>query len=239
MKKFIGRFIPGYIKKWRSQYLKKQHLKMLSSSKPDVVFERIYQKNMWGDPESLSGAGSNLKQTAEISRRIPSLLKKYNIRSFLDLPCGDFNWMRHVDLSGINYTGGDIVKDLIKNNQQKYSKNTINFSVIDIMHDKLPDVDIIMCRDCFIHFSTKNILEALENIKRSKVRFLLTTSFLNTTVNTDILTGQWRGLNLLADPFNFSALEIINEKCTENDGLYSDKSLILIDVDSLRTGNAG
>ena len=28
----------------------------------------------------------------------------------LDVPCGDFRWMAHVDLSGIIYIGGDIIE---------------------------------------------------------------------------------------------------------------------------------
>jgi SAM-dependent methyltransferase len=238
MKKLIRKLIPGFIKRWRSEYLKNKYLRMLSRNKQEVVFEKIYRKNLWGDPESLSGGGSNLQQTAEISRLIPLLLKKYNVRSVLDLPCGDFNWMRNLDLSQINYIGGDIVKDLIKKNQAGYTKSNIHFKVIDIMNDQLPAVDLILCRDCFIHFSTKDILKSLENIKRSKARYLLTTSFIDRTSNTDILTGEWRGLNLTIPPFDVNPLETINEKCSEGGGIYKDKSLILIDVAALRSANA-
>ena len=50
-----------------------------------------------------SGPGSSLVQTATIRRDIPALLASLGIRSFLDAPCGDFNWMRHVDLGVERY----------------------------------------------------------------------------------------------------------------------------------------
>lgn len=234
MKKLISGLVPGFIKKWRSAYIKKEYLKMLKTNPPQEVFKQIYEKNLWGDPESVSGGGSNYEQTAQIAMVLPALLKKYNVSSFLDLPCGDFHWMQNIDLNGIDYIGADIVKPLIQSNQQKYSKKGIDFKVIDLLHDKLPEVDMMLCRDCFIHLSNKDVLQGLENIKKSNIRYLLATSFVDRLTNTDILTGQWRALNLLIAPFNLRAIEVLNEKCTEGSGEYADKSLILIDMGAVR-----
>lgn len=38
------------------------------------------------------------------------MLKKYSIKSILDIPCGDFSWMKKIELDGIEYIGADIVK---------------------------------------------------------------------------------------------------------------------------------
>src|SRR5215212_9991686 len=67
-----------------------------------AVFDQIVAENYWRDPESLSGAGSNLRQTETLRRELPGLLSKLSIRSLLDAPCGDFHWMQHVDLRGIS-----------------------------------------------------------------------------------------------------------------------------------------
>ena len=79
----------------------------------DVVFTEIFKRNFWGDRESVSGSGSNQEQTRVIVREIPRVLKEVGARTLLDLPCGDFNWMQRVDLSGVSYTGGEIVQDLV------------------------------------------------------------------------------------------------------------------------------
>jgi len=238
MKKLIGRFIPGFVKRWRNEYLKKRYLHLMKVKPPEKVFEHIYKTKYWGDDESVSGAGSTFQQTEEVRRILPELFKKYNVRSFLDLPCGDFHWMKKVNLQGVDYTGADIVKDMIAENQLKYATQNVNFKVINLLADELPAVDMIMCRDCFIHLSTDNIFKGLQNIKRSKIKYLLTTTYVDRTQNSDILTGQWRALNLLIAPFGLTPMEIISEKCTEADGLYPDKSLLLIDLEAWRNKTA-
>ena len=44
---------------------------------------------------------------------ILKVLKKYNIKSMLDASCGQYVWMRHVDIGDVRYIGGEIVKEKI------------------------------------------------------------------------------------------------------------------------------
>ena len=76
------------------------------------IFTEIAKENFWTESESVSGIGSAMAQTAEIRRHLPDVFFRFNIQSMLDIPCGDFNWMQHIDLANIQYTGGDIVKNL-------------------------------------------------------------------------------------------------------------------------------
>jgi hypothetical protein len=95
-------------------------------------------------------------------------------------------------------------------------------------------VDLILCRDCLFHLSYKDIFSALKNFKKSKSRFLLTTTFTNRTKNRNIFSGGWRPINLELPPFNLPRpVKIINENCTEADGKYSDKSLGLWNLESI------
>lgn len=63
-----------------------------------ATFTSIYRNNGWGSLESRSGAGSTLASTANIRRELPGLVERLNIRTLLDAPCGDFNWMKEVAL---------------------------------------------------------------------------------------------------------------------------------------------
>jgi 2-polyprenyl-3-methyl-5-hydroxy-6-metoxy-1,4-benzoquinol methylase len=123
------------------------------------IFKRIYEKNVWKSKESISGPGSTLKQTEKIRKKIPLLIKSKKIKSILDIPCGDFNWMNEIkiDKLNVNYIGADVVEELVKKNKQKYKKDNINFLKLNLTKDELPKVDLILCRDCLIHFSYKNI----------------------------------------------------------------------------------
>lgn len=198
-------------------------------------FDSIYQNNTWGNVESVSGEGSSLASTAAIRAGIPGLLKKYKIGSMLDIPCGDFNWMREVDLGGRHYIGADLVPDMIDKNRLFYSSPTREFQVIDLLKSDLPKADLIMCRDCLVHFSYSDINKAIRNMQKSRAKYLLTTTFVNQKHNDDIITGHWRPINLQVKPFGFpSPVEIINEQCTELNGKYPDKSLALWLLDDLR-----
>src|ERR1035437_7820532 len=86
---------------------------VLNSKDVEQRFTNIYRYNKWNGKESISGTGSDIYNTKIIIKELPILFNEYGISTMLDLPCGDFNWMRNVDLNDIDYTGADIVIDLI------------------------------------------------------------------------------------------------------------------------------
>ena len=66
----------------------------------------------------------------------------------------------------------------------------------------------------------------IKNFKRSGTKYLLITTFVNRLSNNDLGKGFWRTINIERPPFNFpNPIKIIDEKCTELNGEYSDKSL--------------
>ena len=176
--------------------------------------------------ESVSGPGSSLVQTSEIRRRLPVLFASLDIDSMLDAPCGDLNWMRHVDLRLEKYVGIDIVPSIIEQNRRQFENRNRKFYVSDMTNDFLPRCTLVFCRDCLVHFSFEEIWATLRNFYNSGAEYLLTTTFPNRQSNYDIQTGDWRPLNFQLEPFNFPApLRLINEHCTEGNGKFSDKSL--------------
>lgn len=222
---------------WKLILRKFTHLNFISKFRNRTLkdtFNYIYQKNHWAGKESISGKGSDLTQTTTIINEIPNLLKAYKINTFLDIPCGDFNWMQYMDLEGINYIGGDIVEALILKNQESFKKENVQFKTINLVEDNLPESDLLMSRDCFVHLSYENIFKAIHNIKLSKCEYLLATTFKDRTVNFDTTNGHWRTLNLEIPPFNFpKPMHLINENCTEKNGRYKDKSLGLWKIKDL------
>jgi len=198
------------------------------------IFEEIAKSNFWIENESSSGFGSTLEQTKEIGNNLPTILKTFKIKKLLDLPCGDFNWMKTIDLSDIVYTGGDIVDKLITANRNLYCHSNTSFTHLDILKDDLGEHDLLFCRDCFVHFSFKDIERALKNIKRSNITYLITTTFPEEKSNKDVVTGGWRPLNLEKEPFNFpNPMYLLNERCTEKNGIFADKSLGLWKIQDL------
>jgi hypothetical protein len=187
------------------------------------VFEEIFEQNVWGDSDSRSGMGSNLVYTETLRAELPILIDEFGFASMLDIPCGDFFWMRLLVLP-LDYIGGDIVPQLVEGNQRQFGGDTRRFARMDIVCHRLPTVDLVLCRDCLVHLSYEDAFRALSNIKRSGSTYLLTTTCFARQSNRDIRTGDWRPLNLCIPPFSFAPpLRLIDEKAPQEG--FRDKSL--------------
>jgi len=198
------------------------------------VFSTIYKDNVWNSDESRSGPGSQLNTTRIIREKLPVLFRQFEIKTFLDVPCGDYNWMKEVDKQNIIYKGGDIVPELIEENNQKYKTENVSFEVIDITRDILPTVDMIFCRECLQHLSYENVFKALNNIKCSGSKYFLVTSYPSTISNWDIFDGDYRPLNLTISPFNLPRpLLKIHEK-SDSTRSGKDKYLYLYKLEDMK-----
>ena len=188
-------------------YKRKKFEKNLFKTKSiEERFNKIYSTNYWLDDESRSGTGSSLRSTENIRIHLPKIIERFHIKRLFDAPCGDFNWMPQV-LKNVNvdYIGSDIVEDLIISNR-KNEKNNIKFVKLDIRIDKLPASDLMICRDCLFHFSYEDIFKFLDNFLISDIKYILLTSHLNTEdkfENRNIITGDFRKIDLFSKPFNF------------------------------------
>jgi len=168
-------------------------------------FRTYYVRKSWGSGiESASGHGSSLAVTEALRHALPDLWKEYGIRSILDIPCGDFHWMKEVSRNGIHYIGGDIVPELIADNQRRYSAPDVEFRQIDMLKGTLPKVDLIFCRDCFLHYPYRYIQSAIEHFVASDSRYVLLSTYPDLMKNEDLVTpGLARSVNLSIAPFNF------------------------------------
>jgi SAM-dependent methyltransferase len=198
------------------------------------IFEAIYKSNFWSSQESHSGGGgSHINTTTKIRKALPEVWKIYDIKTFLDVPCGDYNWMKEVNKKGIEYIGGDIVEDMIEENNRKYRDNNISFRKLDITKDILPKVDMIFCKDCLQHLSDENVSKAIKNFVNSGSRYLFTTSYPLTLKNWNIVDGDCRQLNLLKPPFNLpEPLYKIQER--PNGGNELDKNMYLWCINDIK-----
>ena len=181
--------------------------KILEFEKTEDRFSEIYKSNYWSDSESRSGKGSNFQSTENIRLHLPIILNKHNIKSIFDAPCGDLNWMMHIlKKIDIMYHGSDIVSDIISYNKEKYENENIRFSKLDITKDKLPRSDLMICRDLLFHLSYKDIFLFFENFLSSEINYLLINSHSNNSnifENKDIITGDFRLLDIFSEPLNF------------------------------------
>src|SRR3954466_3757152 len=108
-----------------------EHAEELADLGLQELFERIYETNLWSDPETRSGVGSSLDSTRVVRAKLPAALRELEARVLLDAPCGDFTWMEHVDLGEIAYIGGDIVPTIVGENRRRFATASRKFVTLD------------------------------------------------------------------------------------------------------------
>ena len=201
---------------------------IFSSNSQKEKFELIYKTNFWSSKESKSGFGSEKKNTINIKKEIINIINNKKIKSILDAPCGDFNWIKDILNEQLQYIGADIVQDLISENLKNYKKENIDFLTLDITRDPLPDVDLMICRDCLIHLSFEKIKLFFENFKKSNINLLLLTSYKlkdaqKKIINIDIPDGEFREIDMSEPPFSLPVpIKTIQDKDeqTKKSGFY-------------------
>jgi len=197
-------------------------------------FTHIYRTNGWRGRESVSGRGSDSDQTEELKIQLPIILTNLRVESLLDLPCGDLNWMKEVDLGPTSYTGADIVPDLIADLQERFQGSGRRFVCLDATRQNPGRFDAIFCRDMLVHLSREDITRCLTNFKKSGSKYLLTTHFTADRSYEELNAIGWRPINLTLPPFSFPApIQILNEACTEGDGAFADKTISVWRLDEL------
>ena len=165
------------------------------------IFEHIIKNRYWRD--SVCGTGSTVQYTEPLRTALRAFLEKHNLQSMLDAPCGDYSWMSMTELpANFKYVGADIVTALVDSNKSKYPN--VEFHCLDITSDCLPDVDVLFCRDCLIHFSFDDIKKAFKNIVRSNIQHVMLTNYPDQQV-PDISTGGFHPTNFTLDPINLGA----------------------------------
>ena len=197
----------------KKYFRKREESNLFRNASTEEIFTHIYLANKWGDEESRSGKGSNLAVTESLREALPDMLLQFNINSMLDIPCGDFHWMKEIDLPLTRYQGADIVKPMIEENQVRYGNEKREFLHLDLLRDPLPKVDAIFCRECLVHLSYADIEKALQNIRKSGASYLFTTHFPQRKYNEDIVTGKHHSLNFYLPPFSWPQPELEFVEC--------------------------
>ena len=180
-------------------------------------FEKIYEDKVWvnqPNARALSGNGSELENTVNLRIELPKIVSQLGITNLLDIGCGDWNWMSQITLPCC-YIGVDIVESVIKTNMTSYGGPSTSFFVLYAVVDPLPVCDAVLLREVIFHLSISDIHRLIKKIFQTNPLYLLITSDPDVKKNDDIVSGDFRMLNLEIKPFFFpKPLMIINDNAT-------------------------
>ncbi len=167
------------------------------------IFTDIYKNKKWKDNYGTdSGPGSSIECSKPYLDFLQEFCMSNNIKSILDLGCGDFNLMMHFNFNKIEYVGIDIVDYIIVKNQQLYGISNIKFKCESITEYKMDNhYDLIILKDVFQHLSINNIKKILGNINKNK-HVIITNDYSDNNNNNDINDGGYSSIDLLKFPYN-------------------------------------
>jgi len=202
-------------------------------------FEAIYKEKIWSPQgehtDFYSGTGSHdITIVQPYVRAVIDFLGNFSDKQdIVDLGCGDFNVGHQISTHANKYIACDIVVDLIIRNKSIYCDSNVNFKVVNIVDDDLPDGDIVFIRQVLQHLSNADILKVIP--KLYKYKFLIITEHLpnshNFAPNKDFVSGpsirleRNSGIVLTEPPFNLT-FKKSKEICSVNEDDGSIKTMI-------------
>lgn len=179
-----------------------------------AVFDSIYAEATWGknaEGKGSSGSGSTLASTAVYRAYLQAFMKEHHITSVVDAGCGDWEFSKAIDWTGIDYKGYDIVPSVIAKNQAKHASSNVHFYVANIVTDELPSADLLVSKHVLQHLPNADVATFLQTLPKYR-HVLLTDSVQKSTLsgdNRDIPVGEYRPLDPTRPPFSLPATKVL------------------------------
>ena len=171
------------------------------------VFNKYYQTNAWIGGGS--GTGSTSENTIVYREFLSSFLRDNQIKSVVDLGCGDWQFSQLLDWSGIQYLGIDVSSVVLINTRQ-FTRPNINFAELDGSSNDLPGADLLIVKDVIQHWSNADILHLLPVLKKFRFALITNTSHKNLKrLNANIRPGGCRPVDLSISPFNINGKYVL------------------------------
>lgn len=175
-----------------------------SKNSSEEVFTNIYEKGIWGG-KWFSGGGSKVEGSAPYMKLLQEFLKKYEIKTVVDIGCGDWLFSRHMDWTGIQYTGYDVVDHIIEVNQKQFASNNIVFKKADCLSDYIQGGDLLLCKEVLQHLTNDDVHYFIKNII-PKFHYCLIVNQIDritkSSDNPDQARGGTRPIDLTKAPFS-------------------------------------
>ena len=184
-------------------------LKTTTAAPASEVFGRYYDSDpAWGGG---SGPGSDPYFTIEYRCFLDKFLRMNDIRSVVDVGCGDWSFSRLLDLRGISYLGLDVVPNIVAKNNRAFGSDTCKFEVMPESPALVPGADLLVMKDVLQHLPDAEVRSLCRSLIPKFKFALLTNSFRKhgAAHNVDINLGEFRCLDLTAPPFSLNGVYVL------------------------------
>lgn len=194
----------------------------LKKKRVEDIFSDIYKNNTWGGTPGTfySGDGTYNPNASIYIEKIAAFIRDHDIKSILDIGCGDFIVMSKVlEKVNVNYTGADVVAELIEHHQKNFSSGNIRFITLNAIDDDLPTADLVTIRQVLQHLSNDQIKKILKKLSKFKYVIISEHMLVGDSIapNIDKIPGPHirtrihSHVDLEAPPFDVKNAEILFE----------------------------
>lgn len=220
IKETLKKIIPHSVLQKRRQKIAREEQKKFADKTVAETFGEIYEKNLWGgrEGEFYSGEGSTGKYSKLYAETVKKFICENNVKTVVDLGCGDFRVASEIVSDEFKYIGCDVVPSLVAHLNKNFANENARFRRVNIIEDELPDGDLCLIRQVLQHLSNGEIKRILENCK--KYKYLIITEHYphpkrEIVPNLDIPHGPEMRLHydsaviLDAPPFNLKNIKLL------------------------------
>lgn len=178
-------------------------------------FTATYAANEW---RYGSGHGSLPINNVPYIEFISNFIVRNDIRTVVDLGCGDWQFSRFMDWSKVKYAGFDLVEAVINENNNNFSSENVEFKLLRDL-SSIPSADLLICKDVMQHLPNRIVIDYIEFAFR-KFRYILITNddLPEQWLNGDIRAGNFRPVRLDRHPFNYPAATVFGWNLFWTDG---------------------
>lgn len=219
----------------------------MSEAKANVedVFSFIFRQGFW-HPDVKSGEGSIPSRNRRYMKILRDFFREKQIKSVVDLGCGDWSFSQQIDWSGIDYLGIDIVPELIDSLNTRFGRPGVRFRRDNLVTCPLPRADLAISKDVLQHLPGSMIAQYLERLTSFKYAILTNDRLkyeprswrglwrlVETPLkpNSEIEPGGWRILRLNDPPFRLGAKVLADLPYWATDGVHRKEVLLWTNPD--------
>ena len=221
LREAIKRQLPVWLLRWNKRRKWEPIRQQYGALPVAECFSEIYRTKLWGEAEGeefYSGGGSEAHFAVPYVELVQSLIAKHQIRTVVDLGCGDYRVGRRICAQGdLRYVGVDVVPDLIAHNRSSFGGPQVEFRCANLIDDALPDGELCLIRQVLQHLTNAEISRVLA--KCAKYRVVLVTEGLFTkpgsrpnldiTHGPDVRASDNSGVFLDLPPFSFKTTTLL------------------------------
>jgi SAM-dependent methyltransferase len=216
----LRRRVPPAVKKWARR---------VKPATMTSAFSRVYAQDIW---EGGSGRGSTAENTVAYRAFLEQFLRDQDVKSVVDLGCGDWQFSQHVDWQGADYHGVDTVPAVVQENKRRFGHRA-RFSHLDISQEALPSADLVLIKDVLQHWPTRTIRDFLPRLKTYRWAIITNCGLSGPTLNGDIAMTGYRPLDLRQPPFGLPATSEFWFRTDEVAPGVKNKLVLVLDLKQL------